>query len=163
MKNRKYVYRVDYASTRGWFLQIRKPESGNYIRKLFSDSRYGGKRKALQSAIAYRDSALRDLGLSHVLIRKANRGRTTTRNNQSGIIGVRCIKDKGLYPTWVASGSVHGKHWMRCFSISKHGEQEAFLLACKERYRRQGTLTVLDPKCLPCLPDVPFRKSENKK
>jgi hypothetical protein len=50
----KYIVRYEYGRTRAWWVRIERP--GFVKRKLFSDSVYGGKRKALQTAQKYRDS-----------------------------------------------------------------------------------------------------------
>ncbi len=55
------ITRMDYARTHGWWVRIYRncdAKQKNCTSQMFSDSVYGGKRKALARAIAWRDEML---------------------------------------------------------------------------------------------------------
>ena len=54
------ITRFDYAKTHGWWVRMRRGK--RVVSHFFSDGVHGGKRKARDEAIAYRDKALRRLG-----------------------------------------------------------------------------------------------------
>lgn len=53
MKGYRNITRMDYSRSHGYW--VRFEYLAHPISKLFSDSRYGGKRKALKAAVQYRD------------------------------------------------------------------------------------------------------------
>lgn len=56
----KNISRIDQENknTFGWFVRIRR--DGRQVSKFFSDGKHGGKEEALQKAISYRDSHLKE-------------------------------------------------------------------------------------------------------
>lgn len=65
--------------------------------------------------------------------------RRTQCNNTSGVIGVHKTKSG----TWCAKYTdINGNHIRKSFSISKHGEEEAFRLACE--YREENSPKIPD-------------------
>ena len=58
MKRLKNIRRIDNEanSTYAWLVQVQRGEQTTV--KMFSDGKHGGKRKAMQAAIAYRDEFL---------------------------------------------------------------------------------------------------------
>lgn len=58
-KNATYITRFEYGRTRAWWVRFER--RGNFVRKLFSDSVYGGTEQALRAAEAFRDQKLKEL------------------------------------------------------------------------------------------------------
>ncbi|MEW6141313.1 MAG: AP2/ERF family transcription factor [Thermodesulfobacteriota bacterium] len=137
MKPPRNIRRVDLDAKRdhGWVVTLQR--KGAIIVKRFSDGVYGGKRKALEAAVAYRDSFLaRDRPVDHqIWIRTRLR-----KNNTSGIPGVGRyeVRDnpnsRSVRAFWLASWTdEHGASRKRKFSVAVYGEEEAKLLAIAER------------------------------
>ena len=113
---------------------------GRKISKFFSDSVWGGKRKALTEARAFRDKAeARFKPYSRTeLMRQANS------RNSSGIPGVRLRKNvvtkngwAYTYETWEASWTPvkGGARKKRQFSVLKYGNDKAYRLAVQARQK----------------------------
>lgn len=165
----KYITRMDYENVCGW--SVRWSSSGIWendtTSKLFSDSKYGGKRRALNAAKKFRDEKYKSLKKEELLNNKLKRIVRRHSRNTSGIIGVRnsyTIRGNYIYEEWTAFGYKDGKHWRKAYSINKYGDKGAFILACRARHRKQGTLQiVVRLKDLPYRPNVPYnlrRKNE---
>ncbi|NTW49676.1 MAG: hypothetical protein HGB19_08130 [Chlorobiales bacterium] len=134
----KGISRIDTSNTHGWFVRVYRDEA--IYSKLFSDRRHGGKRKALEAAMAYRDE------LETLLNKTGNSPRQNTRmpvvvrnkRNKTGVIGV-CLRTRQLGDgkisqcysvTWAPEPGIQ-----RCtsFSVAKWGKKEAFRKACELR------------------------------
>lgn len=108
------------------------------IVKNFPDKKYGGKRKALQTAKAHRDRML----VSHRPLSRAEFANVLRRNNKSGVPGVCLVRCKYylvngaerelLYWEAIWPSAVSGRFTKR-FSVKTHGMQGAFELACRAR------------------------------
>lgn len=61
-QNNKHISRLELSRTRGW--NIRLCVNGQQARCLVSDSRFGGKERALEAARKVRDQVLEDMPLS---------------------------------------------------------------------------------------------------
>jgi hypothetical protein len=131
------IVRVDNDANgdHGWVVTLQR--KGAIIVKRFSDGIYGGKREALEAAVAYRDSflALDDPFNHQIWIRTRRR-----KNNKSGITGVLRYEVVANATTgsvrayWLASWTdEHGVTRSRKFSVARYGEQEARRLAVAER------------------------------
>lgn len=166
---------MDFGKSRGWNVRVPKnyqTDPSVYHCKAFSDSEHGGKSKAKVAARKYRDQYLartNQLHLVHPATFSARRSRIKDVRNTSGIIGLRlerqekllCNGGKSVYYSWNAYGSINKRHWRKSFAVTTHGERESFRLACQERYRRQGTLSVLGPLTVfPCRIPVPYMRVE---
>ena len=140
MGNQKFITRVK----NGWQVRIKNPE-GNQDSQWFADSAYGGKDKALKRAVRYRDKLLKQYKISLEHGRPVPR--QTSNKTKTGIIGVTCFDGiwKAHYFNKVAK-----KQENKQFSISKHGECEAFQLACKYRFDKCGKLRVYKSNNFPC-------------
>lgn len=131
------ITRMDHEKVRGFWVRIVK--DGEMHQKLFSDSQYGGKRKALDAARAYRDHLRGKLYGEH-----ANSDRrvcTSFKNNSSGVVGVYYVeKQRGQSVTrayvasWCPKKGGPQKH--KYFSVKKLGKREAFRQACAYRKER---------------------------
>ncbi|MBI5568591.1 MAG: AP2 domain-containing protein [Desulfomonile tiedjei] len=131
------ITRVDNDASGDHVWVVVVTRKGESIVKRFSDGTYGGKRKALEAAVEYRDALLaQDEPFDHqIWIRTRLR-----KNNKSGIPGVHRyeIRDNSgngnVREYWIATWTnEHGVTRQRKFSIARYGEEEAKLLAIAER------------------------------
>jgi hypothetical protein len=137
MKHPRYITRVDNESHPAHCWRVVVKRKGECIGKTFSDSVYGGKRKALKAAIEHLSTLQDQISSFEYLHWVRTRPR---RNNTSGVRGV------GRYETpdnpktsyrsafWQArwfdeQGVIH----QRRFYVSRYGEHRAKLLAIAER------------------------------
>jgi hypothetical protein len=135
-----HIWRIDDEIKNFHCWRFQMVRNNKKVSKQFSDSVYGGKRKALQIAIRYRDEILATTDLFEQQIRIRTELR---RNNKSGYSGVRRYengrkpgsKSRQVYwsATWTNEDGV--KH-SRSFSINLYGEEEAKQLAIAERERQ---------------------------
>ena len=125
----------DANRTHGWLVTLQRwNEISN---KMFSDSVYGGKRKSLKAAVAYRDEVLAENPSYEHQLWVRNRIR---KNNKSRIPGVGRY-ERPVNPNtghqqvyWVASWvDEYGVGRSRKFSVSIYGESHAEQLAVAER------------------------------
>ena len=134
----RYITRMDYARTRGWWVRF---YSGTTLLagKLFSDGQYGGKRKARVAAQAWRDAnestwvPPRTETITYV---------TRNRRNVTGAVGValRIVptrKGQARF-SWCALWSEEGKQRTRSFGVATYGYQRSYQLALDFRRDRLG-------------------------
>ena len=123
------------VGTHGWW--VRFQVEGKRLTQLFSDNKFGGKKKALQAAQTYRDAIEREVRPKQT----GHHANIKTRRNRSGIVGVNRAKNtthrngkRYISHVWQAHWSKpDGKVVNRSFSIKKYGEEEALRLAIKTR------------------------------
>ena len=123
--------------TGGWSMRIQR--RGKKTEEFFSDTRYGGKRKALVAAQQRRDDI--EYGSSHYSAEE--RADHPSSRNRSGMVGVRLHQQKDIrgeyeysYWYWVAQWTDgRGRRRTRSFSIHSHGDEEAYNLACEARLK----------------------------
>jgi len=133
------ISRLDQESvgTHGW--QVRFQRKGVRQGRFFSDSEWGGKRRALAIARKYRDQLLAQAERQDAVAGRAVRVQTVvTRRNQSGVVGVSRISQRSAkgdeYHFWQASWtSPDGTRETVRFSVRKFGDEEAFQRACEAR------------------------------
>lgn len=115
------IYRVNYPSHRGIraYLKFKDTE----YQKVFSLG--GGERKALAAARRWRKEKLREIQNSP---EASNPLKKLMKNNTTGIAGVRRGKT-----AWGATWVENDRQIHRSFAIEKHGERQAFRLACQAR------------------------------
>lgn len=133
----RHIYRVDHdrSHTHSWLVTVQR--RGRIYNRHFTDSLYGGKRKALEAAKEYRDNLLTSIRP----LTRLERCRIKKKNNRSGISGVTRIDIKEnsrgkLYRRryWVAQWPIgENKASMKKFSIKVHGERGAFRRAVRVR------------------------------
>ena len=143
-----HIYRVDHneSHTHSWFVTIQR--RGRVYHRHFTDSVYGGKRKALDTAKLYRDSLIASLRP----LTRPERCRIRKKNNRSGISGVTRIeaveRSRGrIYPRryWLAQWPIgNGKAKMKKFSITRYGERGAFQRALRARREALARLARTD-------------------
>jgi len=140
MARQRNITRVDNDTTRthGWLVTVQR--RGEIVVRPFADGIYGGKKKALAAAVAYRDILLdQHSPFEHqVWVRTRLR-----RNNRSGIPGVGRYEVLANPKTgrreafWQAAWvNEHGLSRKRKFAVSRYGELHAKRLAIAERERQ---------------------------
>ncbi|MBL8152173.1 MAG: AP2 domain-containing protein [Blastocatellia bacterium] len=128
----KGISRIDSQDgrTHGWYVRVFF--KGEKRVKLFSDSVHGGREKALEKAIRFRNKAEKELGkprTDRIVITATKRSKTT------GIVGLRRRREKAatksgelryreMYEVWWCPEP--NKVAKRSVSINKYGEEEAF-------------------------------------
>ncbi len=151
-KKERGISRIDSDDTHGWFVRIYN-ESVTYS-KLFSDKKLGGRDKAFQAAIEFRDALIKEIGKSYPSRRIVRRDR----RNKTGVIGVcrtRKRNHSGTYSEYfsVSWSPEYGVYKCRMFSINKYGEKKAFQMACDWRKKMEleahGQTWVKMPKEVP--------------
>lgn len=127
----KGISRIDSTRAVGWFVRV--SWHGQHIRKFFSDGVNGGKRKALQAAIDYRNVTEKALGKP-----RTDRNITgITRRSNTGYTGIRKILKDGQ-PAYDVSWSPRpGVLQRTSISIVKHGAERALTLARKLRAEKE--------------------------
>lgn len=134
------ISRIDLprAGTHGW--QVRLQRRGVKYGKFFADRRHGGIRASHEAARTWRDDLLRRFDAEEAVARVCRR----SARNSSGVIGVariRVIAPNGAeYWFWQATWS-EAPGVRRCvkFSVRRHGDKQAFLLAVEARKTGSGT------------------------
>jgi len=128
-----HILRVDNEAKciHCWQVSVMRQNSSTI--KVFADKKNGGRDKALQAAIRYRDELL--AGIDHLAHYK-----WLTRNNASGTPGIARLdvmanrNPDTRYVCWCARWTdEHGIRRQRGFSVARYGEQEAKRLAIAER------------------------------
>jgi len=134
------IQRIDNESNRthAWLVVVQR--RGKIYSKMFSDGRHGGKRKALQAAVAYRDKLIQ----RHPPLSKKAFVSILKKNNRSGVPGVCRIESitplrdgsESCRVYWVASWAISYKRNRQIkYSVDRYGEEGAFKRACATRRR----------------------------
>lgn len=134
----RHIHRVDSDSrgTHAWLVRLQRHNRSTA--KMFSDGVWGGKRKALAAARAWRDQQIQNHSQYEHQLWRRNRLR---RNNRSGLVGVARYERKptsaqpaGGAAFWLASWvDEHGASRKRKFSVTRWGERGAKRKAIEER------------------------------
>jgi hypothetical protein len=134
------IIRVDHEASHTHAWRVTLQRHNDIAVRTFSDSIYGGKRKALKVAVEYREELLRRYSPYAHAIWVRTRLR---RNNTSGIPGVGRYEERANAKTgytrefWLASWvNEHGVSRKRRFMVSHYGERHAKRLAVAERERQ---------------------------
>ncbi len=130
--NMKGISRAEGDRVRGWYLRVYHGKKE--YRKLFSDSKYGGKEAALSAAIAHRDNYLAE---NPPPKKRPFRTKLNPRN-RTGVNGVYRTKAKSgnrkyTYDIYVAYYAPEpGVHKMKAFYVHNYPNAKACLQAAKE-------------------------------
>lgn len=137
----KGISRIDSKGTHGWYVRVYK--NGKTYSKLYSDSKYNGKERALKFAQKARELALETI--SKIPDKPIRRLVTRDKRNKSGVVGVsktqktlKSGKVNSYYQvTWSPQpGKIKNRQW----SVRKYGEERAFELA--KNFRDEVMLSV---------------------
>ncbi len=131
----KGISRIDTADTHGYYARVY--HNCRTYSKLFSDRVWGGKRKAMDAAIQWRQDEAKRI---QKLAEKDPSYRKRARSN-TGVIGVSKTMKRNRNGTISPCYSVSwhpkpGIHKCTSFSIRRHGDKKAFKLACEFREAR---------------------------
>ena len=134
-KLNRNISRIDSGSTHGY--QVRFMRRGYSFDQLFSDSIFGGKRKALHAAREFRD----ELEAEYPHYSRKEVAKIKSARHSSGTVGVHLSEEidgrwpnKPVYLYWVAQWSPEpGVRKSRRFSVNKYGSDEAYRLAVNAR------------------------------
>lgn len=134
MKHLRNIRRMDDDArrTHAWIVQVQR--KNNITIKMFSDSLFGGKQKALVAAVEYRDFlTMAPSPAEHNLWHRT----IVRRNNTSGVPGVGLFSRKNGNDRWVAYWiDENGIKKSRSFSVGIYGQRQAKQLAIVERQRQ---------------------------
>ena len=140
------ISRIDSKNTHGWYVRIYL-NGGVFSSKLFSDRVYGGKQKALKSALVYRDHNQMVADLQRDPNRRSRRKPyfdKPSKNNSSGITGVnevhtyiRSRPTHYIQATWSDNGKPRSKKF---YVTSKLTRDEAFEKAVEYRKEKEEQL-----------------------
>lgn len=144
------ITRYEYGRTRAWWVRFQVGDKSDIVGQLFSDATYGGKRKALQAAIAWRDAQAPKVYRQRKPRPYHGPGpgriwRQTTSHTRNGWVYT--------YNAWHAWIRVGPRHCATKWSIDKHGSAfakakvEAWLKKKRaEQARFRGCPTSSKPK-----------------
>jgi hypothetical protein len=126
LEKHKDIARIDQEEkrTHGWYVRVRY--FGKTYSKFFSDGKCGGRYSSLLSALAWRDETESRLGK-----KRTDKHIVTVSNTGTGVVGVR-LNDKlnRFEVSWV---DALGKQGKTSVSITRHGRDKAFEIACAIR------------------------------
>lgn len=131
--------------------------------KYFNFVKCDGKQNALKAAVKWRNATLKKHGLIIRLRYRKSPDRYASEKKINPIIGVyQSFSNGGSSHNWTARISIGQYETKRHFSISKYGNEEAFLNACDARYQYAKELIVINPDQMPCEPLLPYRYQNYK-
>ena len=163
----KYITKFDYGNTRGFQVRVPSVENGVLLPYQYLNTNKFFKKgddawiAALDLAIIWRDEYLIEWNIDYLMSMKADKQHPMTNSirNTSGVIGVSIqtsYKACGTYQGYKAYWCVKKKQYTRQFSMNLYGDVDAFLKACRVRFKHAGVLIITDVKAIPCLPDVDY-------
>jgi hypothetical protein len=124
----KNITRVDHDASRTHGYNVRIMWQDQRRSKFFSDAKYGDRLGALTEALAWRDATERELGKPRT--ERQVVGIFYSSSEEPGIRRVREGYTEYYQATWATYA---GKQRRTRYSINKHGEKKALLLARKAR------------------------------
>jgi hypothetical protein len=137
------------SQTHGW--QVRVSFEGERRTKFFADRKYGGRDKALELALAYRDELLAERKELHQDGPPVRRAQT---RSTSGVAGVR-LAFKNDTPYVEANWVTDDGRSVSSFSVARWGLRKAVWQACKARAVGRG---VRSPQRVQDMFDVAYPK-----
>jgi hypothetical protein len=112
MTDLRYITRFDYEKARGYWVRY-KQRTPHATQRFFSDTKLGGKRRALTAAVAFRDELLRQHPTDSYGIKP---GTGTLKL-------IWRVNGPWQYLTWTAEIQIEqGKRLKRFWSVLEHGE-----------------------------------------
>ena len=137
MNELKYVSRIDDGCQKTWFVRVHCLYLPG---KSFCDSKFGGCKKALSAAIAWRDQQL-DSNKDKVLLSRFRFHKKAFKNNLStGILGIRVESkesNNNITYSYVAYSGAYPKVRRRNFAWIKYGKREALAKAIAYRKKME--------------------------
>jgi hypothetical protein len=131
----KGISRIETSSTLGWYVRVYRNKKT--YSKFFSDTKFGGKDKALETAIFQKEELSRMISK---IPKKPTKRRVVTKDkrNISGVLGVSRTSKKASngksYDCYTVSWRPEPKvQKSTSFSIKKYGEEKALEMAIELR------------------------------
>lgn len=131
----KGISRIETSSTLGWYVRVYRNKKT--YSKFFSDTKFGGKDKALETAILQKEELSRMISK---IPKKPTKRRVVTKDkrNTSGVLGVSRTSKKASngksYDCYTVSWRPEPKvQKSTSFSIKKYGEEKALEMAIELR------------------------------
>ena len=131
LEKHKDIARIDQPEkrTHGWYVRVRF--CGKTHSKFFSDKKCGGRYSSLLSALAWRDQIEGSLGKL-----RTDKHVVTVSHTDTGVVGVRFNERLNRYEvSWVTPNGKQGK---TSVSVSRHGREKAFDIACGIRKEKEA-------------------------
>jgi len=170
MKKLKYITKFNYSKSKGYWVRLPEFEHGMFKANnkyqnhnvFFGLHSYRSWAACKAAARIYRDQYLKQNDAMYLLDEKYRKkgAMQNSKRNTSGVIGVSYSvnpKKAGTYYGYKATYMWKGWQYTREFSVGLYGAADAFLKACRERYKYSGMLVVVDESMIPCKPDVPYK------
>jgi hypothetical protein len=131
----KGISRIETSSTLGWYVRVYRNKKT--YSKFFSDTKFGGKDKALETAIFQKEELSRMISK---IPKKPTKRRVVTKDkrNTTGVLGVSRTSKKASngksYDCYTVSWRPEPKvQKSTSFSIKKYGEEKALEMAIELR------------------------------
>lgn len=168
-KKHKYISRFEFGHTIGYSVRVPNFKNGlalpykdGHDHAFFAKRKYKTWKSALLAAMTWRDAYLKKHKGLYVLDEnpRINRAMDETGRNTSGAIGVILsvtTKRNSYIESYRACWCEDKKQYTKTFACLLYGQESAFLMACRVRFKHSGTIIIKNEYEIPCLPDVEYR------
>lgn len=142
MKDMRHITRMDYPRSKGWWVRIYASREV-LSQQMFSDGIYGGSRKALAVAKAWRNEQEEKFArkIASSMSIEGRKIHACNSRNHSGVVGVapEVSKARDRVVAWRASWTTkNGERNYERFPVSELGYRSAFRRAVEKRYKVIG-------------------------
>jgi len=138
VQSQKGISRIEASSTLGWYVRVYRNKKT--YSKFFSDTKYGGKDKALEMALFEKEELSKMISK---IPKKPTKRRVVTKDkrNTTGVLGVSRTSKKASngksYDCYTVSWRPEPKvQKSTSFSIKKYGEEKALEMAIQLRRKK---------------------------
>ena len=138
IQSQKGISRIETSSTLGWYVRVYRNKKT--YSKFFSDTKYGGKDKALEMALFEKEELSKMISK---IPKKPTKRRVVTKDkrNTTGVLGVSRTTKKASngrsYDCYTVSWRPEPKvQKSTSFSIKKYGEEKALEMAIQLRRKK---------------------------
>jgi hypothetical protein len=138
VQSQKGISRIETSSTLGWYVRVYRNKKT--YSKFFSDTKYGGKDKALEMALFEKEELSKMISK---IPKKPTKRRVVTKDkrNTTGVLGVSRTSKKASngksYDCYTVSWRPEPKvQKSTSFSIKKYGEEKALEMAIQLRRKK---------------------------
>lgn len=138
IQSQKGISRIETSSTLGWYVRVYRNK--RTYSKFFSDTKYGGKDKALEMALFEKEELSKMISK---IPKKPTKRRVVTKDkrNTTGVLGVSRTSKKASngksYDCYTVSWRPEPKvQKSTSFSIKKYGEEKALEMAIQLRRKK---------------------------
>lgn len=138
IQSKKGISRIETSSTLGWYVRVYRNK--RTYSKFFSDTKFGGKEKALEMALFEKEELDK---MINKIPKKPTKRRVVTKDkrNTTGVLGVSRTSKKASngksYDCYTVSWRPEPKvQKSTSFSIKKYGEEKALEMAIQLRRKK---------------------------